>query len=81
MLIHGRRIDRVHSTALRDVMDARSIDVGGHTAIPGLVEGYAYLPFAYQADIAGTDDLPPRNKRCSRCRMGARCSTPAALPA
>lgn len=59
VLIRGRRIEKVHPTELRDVKDARCIDIGGHTVIPGLVEGHAHLPFAHKANIADTGDIPP----------------------
>jgi imidazolonepropionase-like amidohydrolase len=59
VLIRGRRIEKVHPTELRDATDARRIDIGGHTVIPGLVEGHAHLPFAHKANIADTGDIPP----------------------
>ncbi|MBX9963683.1 MAG: amidohydrolase family protein [Burkholderiales bacterium] len=59
VLIRGRRIEKVHPTQLRDVKDARCLDIGGHTVIPGLVEGHAHLPFAHKANIADTGDIPP----------------------
>lgn len=59
VLIRGRRIEKVHPTQLHDVKDAKCIDIGGHTVIPGLVEGHAHLPFAHKANIADTGDIPP----------------------
>lgn len=59
VLIRGRRIEKVHASQLRDVKDARCIDVTGHTVIPGLVEGHAHLPFAHKANMADTGDIPP----------------------
>lgn len=59
VLIRGHRIEKVHPSQLRDLQDARCIDVTGHTVIPGLVEGHAHLPFAHKANMADTGDIPP----------------------
>jgi imidazolonepropionase-like amidohydrolase len=59
VLVRDNRIAQVGRTPPRDGGRAVTIDVSGHTLIPGLVDGHVHLPFAHKANIADTGDIPP----------------------
>ena len=59
VLITGNRIAEVRPHGSPGPECGTSIDIPGHTIIPGLVDGHAHLPFLHKADMADTGDVPP----------------------
>jgi len=59
VVITGNRFGGVKPPDPRSPATMRSIDIPGHTVIPGLVDGHAHLPFVHKADIADTGEVPP----------------------
>ncbi len=59
VFVTGNRIAQVQPPGTRGRQAALSLDIPGHTIIPGLVDGHAHLPFLHKANIADTGDVPP----------------------
>jgi imidazolonepropionase-like amidohydrolase len=60
VLVEGERIRAVaRSRGQLDAAGAETIEAGGMTLIPGMVEGHAHLSFGHAAQATDLGDLPP----------------------
>ena len=60
VLVEGNRIKSVAKTAGEITGDGtRSVDGGGQTLMPGLIESHAHISFCNTADLESLGDIPP----------------------
>ena len=81
VLVEGNRIKQVAKAGEgTNAPDARTVDGGGQTLMPGLIEAHAHISFCNTADLESLGDLPPENTAHPANGMGSILGHPNILP-